>query len=317
MMKNIIYLTTINNENQAIKYGRIERLFKKIVVNYRMIFKIMKIQKVGNFTMGILPFQKEKISLESLEKILRYQIHKGTITPNTKLVLPNYLTTVEVKAVLKKLSISYIDGTLAKKVLLGKALDYISYLQHKKKTEKEVTFLVSHTSETIEKLIKEIALASKCTKIVSKNIYEFKKLEMMLYEEYGIALQFSNSYQKSLKKSKLIINLDDQTEINEYKIDTNAIIINLEKPIKIKSKSFQGIVINSYQIKFKKELKKYIGTLNLTDEFNPFILYESLLYQQEAYSKGIISNNNIKIVGFIGANGPIHTREFKNMKENS
>ena len=42
--------------------------------------------------------------------------------------------------------------------------------------------------------IKEIAKLVKNLKIVSINIYKFRKLEEKLYNELGIAIQFSNSF---------------------------------------------------------------------------------------------------------------------------
>ena len=79
----------------------------------------------------------------------------------------------------------------------------------------DVTILANQASELNLYLIERLSKLVKSIKIVSSNIHKFKNLETKLYEEDGIAIQFSNSYQKSLAKSKIIVNLDfNEIEIN-------------------------------------------------------------------------------------------------------
>ena len=142
-------------------------------------------------------------------------------------------------------------------------------------------------------------------------MYKFKKIEEKLYDEYGIAIQFSNSYKKSLSKSNIIINLDfDEIDLNEYLIYDRAIIINcINQNIKIKSKLFNGVVINSVNISFNQELKDKFKTLGLYNDFSSLILLASVL-EQENY-KTDINNYLVKIKNIYGNNGQISKNELK------
>ena len=148
-------------------------------------------------------------------------------------------------------------------------------------------------------------------KIISNNIYKFKKIEEKLYDEYGIAIQFSNSYKKSLSKSNIIINMDfDEIDLNEYLIYDRAIIINCtNQNIKIKSKLFNGVVINSVNINFNQELKDKFKNLGLYNDFSSLVLLASVL-EQENY-KTDINNYLVKIKNLYGNNGQISKNELK------
>ena len=137
-------------------------------------------------------------------------------------------------------------------------------------------------------------------------------MEEKLYNENGIAIQFSNSYKKSLKKSDIIINLDFcETDINEYEINTNAIIINTEDKLKIKTKLFNGIVVNSYNIKFVKTVNKLNEIIKILDEFDNLFIYESIINSDNKY---LLNDNNVKVINTIGNNGIILDKEFKNIR---
>ena len=194
-------------------------------------------------------------------------------------------------------------------------IEYINELQKKQITQREITFLVEENNELNNYIISKIAMQSKITKIVSKKIYKFKALEENLYNEYGIPIQFSNSYQKSLSKADIIINLDfDNMEINEYNINNHAIIINTKGVVKIKTKSFNGIVVNSVNIKFSERLKELFDKNFLLGKYDNIILYESTINcRNRDYSKieEKKENDKVKILNLIGNNGIISRREIK------
>ena len=156
----------------------------------------------------------------------------------------------------------------------------------------------------------------KVLKIVSLNIYKFKNLEEKLYNEYGIPIQFSNSYRKSLEKSKLIINLDfNEFEINEYEIFDKAIIINcINENIKIKTRLFNGIIINSLDIEYKKELIDEFKKMKICEDYTKLIIYASTIEKENAlniFEK--LKLDEVIVTGLIGNNGPINKKEFKNI----
>ena len=314
-MENIIYIKKLDDYDEIINCKlKLSVTLKKIIFLYKNIFNIITKQSKDEFNIWVLPFQ-EKISDNKLNKIIDKQIKRYKITENTRLVVSKSLLSKNMTDILRKYNINYFNGNLIKKILIFKVLDYINNLQNKELNKRNITILVNEDNNINKYIIKNIALNSKTTKIVSKKINKFKSLEEELYNEYGVAIQFSNSNKKSLSKSEIIINLDfDEVEVNEYDINNNAIIINTKNSLKVKSKLFNGIVINSYEIKFLQKLKNKFNKNNLLHRYDNLILYESIIDWKNANDKNIIEKieeDNIKIINLIGNNGIINKKEFK------
>lgn len=317
-MEDVIYLKKVDDYDEVVNCKmKLPLILKKIIFLYKNIFNITTKNSKDGFNIWILPFQ-EKISDSKLEKIINKQIKTNKITENTKVTVANSLIFMNITNILKKYNINYFNGNLIKKILLFKVLDYINNLQNEELNKRNITILVNENNELNNYVIKNIALNSKTTKVVSKKIYQFKILEEKLYNDYGVAIQFSNSYKKSLLKSEIIINLDfEEIEINEYDINNNAIIINTKNYLKVKSKLFNGMVVNSYRIKFLQELKDIFSRNNLLHRYDNLILYESIINWKNTNYKEIAEKDDIKIINLIGNNGIINKREFKIMSEKS
>ena len=108
----------------------------------------------------------------------------------------------------------------------------------------------------------------------------------------------------------------NELDISEYRIDNDAIIINcFKEKVKIKSKLFNGIVVNNYKIELPKELKDKFKKANLFNEYNNFILYESMLNSEKNIFKiyNRIEEDKIMIKNLVGNNGIINKNEFKNI----
>lgn len=317
-MEDVIYLKKVDDYDEVVNCKmKLPLILKKIIFLYKNIFNITTKNSKDGFNIWILPFQ-EKISDSKLEKIINKQIKTNKITENTKMTVANSLISMNITNILKKYNINYFNGNLIKKILLFKVLDYINNLQNEELNKRSITILVNENNELNNYVIKNIALNSKTTKVVSKKIYQFKILEEKLYNDYGVAIQFSNSYKKSLLKSEIIINLDfEEIEINEYDINNNAIIINTKNYLKVKSKLFNGMVVNSYRIKFLQELKDIFSRNNLLHRYDNLILYESIINWKNTNYKEIAEKDDIKIINLIGNNGIINKREFKIMSEKS
>ena len=284
---------------------------KKTIFWFKNKFNIITKKKINNINILVLPF-KSIISNKKFKKIIRKQIRKLYINENTKLVLSKSFTNNEIKNILDKYNVKYINENVAKKQLIFKVMDYINRIQKKEQNQREITILANNVTDININLITRFAFESKSVKIVSKQINKFKNLEEKLYNENGIAIQFSNSYKKSLKKSDIIINLDFcETDINEYEINTNAIIINTEDKLKIKTKLFNGIVVNSYNIKFVKTVNKLNEIIKILDEFDNLFIYESIINSDNKY---LLNDNNVKVINTIGNNGIILDKEFKNIR---
>lgn len=309
-MGKVIYLKRVDDYDEIVK-NRLPLTFKRIIYLYKNIFNKITEKKNDDLNIWIFPF-KEKVSDNKLEKILIKQIKKRKLVDNTKVVVSDNLIKHNIVDILKKYEIEIINGKMIKKNLIFKALDSICEIQNKELNSREITILVDENSKINDYIIKNLAMQVKTLKIVSKKIYKFKNLEKELYENYGIAIQFSNSYKKSLLKSEIIINLDfNEIEINEYEINNKAIIINTEESLKIKTKLFNGIIINSYKIKFSKELRDIFSRNCLLHRYDNLILYESIMNLNENEHLELLEKDKVRIINFIGNNGIINKKEFK------
>lgn len=312
-MKKIIYLKELNSYDEILKkeYKNFPMFFKKIIFLFKNLFNIVTKKNIEGNNIWILPI-KEKYTDDKIRNIIRKKLK----IDNNTYVISKELSNGNICKIMNEYSLGYITEEKAKKVLIIPVLQYISKLQKKDINSLDISILVNDNSEINLLLIEEISKIVKSIKIVSLNIYKFRKLEEKLYNDEGIAIQFSNSYKKSLEKSNIIINFDfNEIEINEYNIYNNAIIINCYKDnIKIKSRLFEGIVINSYDITIDKELMQKFKDINIYYNYKNIILYATLLKDRNI----IISYQNndeecVRIKNLIGNNGVINKKEFKNM----
>lgn len=317
MNRKIIYLKETSSFKEILKkkHNKMPLFIKKAIFLYKNIFNIITKKSIENNEIWILPI-KEKYFMNKIERILK----KALINQNNIYLVSNELSNNQMCQIMDEQKQEYITEEKIKKVLIIHILQYISNLQKKEISNLEVTILVNNTSALNMYLIEEIAKLVKSLKIVSLNIYKFKKLEEKLYNEYGIPIQFSNSYKKSLEKSKIIINFDfSDIEINEYEIFDKAIIINcINDNIKVKSRLFNGIIANSCDIEFKKEVINRFKQMEIYDNYKKLLLYASIIENEEnilkIYEK--LKLDNVTITGLIGNSGIINKKEFKNINKN-
>ena len=84
--------------------------------------------------------------------------------------------------------------------------------------------------------------------------------------------------------------------------------------MEIKSKSFQGIVINDYEIQFSHELEQELFQKGIENDFTTLELYAGVVNwkQEEEYEIiNDIKKKQIRIENFIGNHGTINIKEFK------
>lgn len=316
MNKEIIYLKEVESYDDILKkeHKRMPLFLKKVIFLCKNIFNIITKKKMDGNNIWVLPM-KEKYYKNKIENISK----KSLLNPENIYLVSNELKNNQIEEIMNELKIEYITEEKIKKVLLASILEYITNIQKIKIQDLELTILVNNTSSLNMYLIESLSQQVRSLKIVSLNIYKFKKLEEKLYNEFGIAIQFSNSYKKSLEKSRIIINLDfNQIEINEYEIFDKAIIINcINDNIRIKSRLFNGIIINSCDIELKKELINEFKEIRVYENYTRLSLYASIIENEKDILKIYerLELDDIKIVNLIGNSGTINKKEFKNISK--
>ena len=165
--------------------------------------------------------------------------------------------------------------------------------------------LINDFTDINKEIIINIAKNIKRLNIVTNHIERCKKIEQYLYDEFGVMLNISNNKNKSLLKSKIIINIDFPEElVNKYRIFDKAIILNVNDNIILKSKRFSGINVSYYKINIPDKYR--------IEGFKDEIIYESLIYGDKYKNvKNRVNKDEIEIKKIIGKNGIITETEIK------
>lgn len=255
----------------------------------------------------VVPFSKSsKMYNDIVINKLTKKLDKQDIR---NVVLSNQLKTeVNLRLGLADKNIHILDGKILMHYLTTEIIEYIYINMKKDISEGKISVLVNNLDETITKEIIELAQKVKRLNVVSNHLEKFKKIEEILYNNFGIMISCSNNRKTSLIKADIIINFDFVEEaINSYKLSNNAVIVNVLDTINIKSKKFCGINISNFKIE---------GTnLNEPDGFFKEEIYEANLLSLKNYEKikEKIKKDNIKITRLIGNNGPIINEEYINI----
>ena len=202
-------------------------------------------------------------------------------------------------------AINVFDGRWLEKYLSIQILDYIVTQKEIKKEETEIAVTVNQITDLCIETIKILAKQYKRLTVVTNHIDKLRKIEKEIYENEGILIIISNNQKKSLSKSKIILNMDfNKQSLNKYRINENAVIVNLEGDMKIEEKRFNGINVNDYEISVGRE--EIIWRENMK-KFRTKDLLESVLYIKDTYSNisKKINKNKVSITELYGINGKV------------
>lgn len=195
-----------------------------------------------------------------------------------------------------------VDGKWLFEVLSEKIIDYVVSKKDLKKEDTQLSILVNDLSDIMLEKIKILVKQYKRINIITNHIGKFKKIEEQFLSKDGIMITVTNNKKKSIAKSKLILNVDFPEElINKYKIYDEAIIINIKQNVRIKSKRFNGICVNDYEIKFKTDLSYDNDKLN---KYNNKYIYEAQIYKKQPINNIMrkIDRDKVEIAKLIANN---------------
>lgn len=274
----------------------------------------MKTYYIEKMDKHILPIYKVKIEQDNCKiylnlekgKNIRKVINKLINNEATNVVLSKEL--FENKDLINALNannIKVFDGRWLEKYISFEILDYVIEQKGLKKQETEIAITTNEITDLSIEIIKVLAKQYKRVTVVTNYINKLRKIEKEIYEKNGILIVVSNNQRKSLLKPQIILNLDFNKEVfNRYKINENALIINLEGDMKILTKRFNGININDYEIEVGKE--ENIWRENMRNFKNKDLL-EAVLYMKDTFQniRSKIAQNKVSIKEVFGINGKI------------
>ena len=256
----------------------------------------MKIEK-DNFKI-YANLEKER----NIIKVIKKLIKNGT----TNVVLSKELCeNRDLINAINSSGIDIFDGRWLEKYLVFEILDYVIKQIGLKKEEIEFAITTNEITDISIEIIRTLATQYRRLTVVTNHIEKLKKIEKEIYEKHGVLIVISNNQKKSLLRPRIILNLDFNKEVlNRYKINETAVIINIEGDMKIKSKRFNGININDYEIEVGREEIIWRENCN---KFKAKDLLEAKLYMKDTFYniKRKIAKNKVSIKEVIGENGKI------------
>ena len=240
---------------------------------------------------------KDKKIKKLVEQLEKYKIKTA--------VLSEELYNIEVlKNNLYAKNINILDGKYLFKLLTEEIINYLC-TKIKRNTEKiELSVLTNDASSINKQIIIDSAKKVKTLNIITNHMNEFRELEDYLYNEKGIIVKVSNNCKTALQKTDIILNIDFPEEtVNKYFLPNKSIIVNINGEVKIKTKKFNGININNYNIIIPERYK--------INGYNNKFAYESYLFNKDyKIAKKQILEDKIQIQNLIGEKGKINNREF-------
>lgn len=279
----IIYIKELENEKLT--------FLEKIKVKLKLIL-VRKLDM--NRKILILPNIEDKKKFVKLNNKLKKAF-------NCKIVLAKSLKKYENEIECSKI----LRGKLVQKSLIYRIL---KLAVGNFKTQ-DVYILCKRYEMVIAKMSEYFADKVRTLNIVTNEIAKYKKLEDKIYNEKGIIITVSNNKKKSLKRAKVIINIDlNNEEINKYNICRNSVIINLSDEKIHKLTAFDGIIINNVQIDFDDNIRDIFIKHNLYGSFENSELYESIVGEDVDISK-------IRLKELIGNNGIINFHELYSIRD--
>ncbi len=202
-------------------------------------------------------------------------------------------------------NIKIFNGRWLEKYLTFEILEYVINQKGIKKEETEIAITTNEITDLTIETIKILAKQYKRLTVVTNHIEKLRRTEKELYDNNGILIVVANNVKKSLAKPPIILNLDFNKQVlNKYRINENAIIINVEGDMKIKSKRFYGININNYEIVVGREENIWRENMSVFENKD---LLEATLYIRDTFNniRRKIMKNKVSIKELYGENGKI------------
>lgn len=294
-----VYIKRLKKDDKIDDLKKVPKFLHKMLINIT--------KRTNNFYTNTIDEDKKiYLIIDENNKNIYKNIIKKLKNEKTK--------TQKVQIVLEDDLKEYIDYFSEFKILNGK--DFMNnnvktilekILENIPMALQDVFILTNKYNEQSIRTIKNIGQEFKSVNVISKEIEKYKTLEDILENE-TIVFSIANNKKKSLKKAKIILNMDFSNEqLQEYNICRSAIIVNLSKE-KIKDlKSFEGIIVQNVEIELEDSEKEIFKENNIIEEFKKVELYESIS------TKKIQDVKRIKKI--YGNNGEIDKKELINIRK--
>lgn len=213
-------------------------------------------------------------------------------------------------------NIRIING---KKLMEYMEFDILTYILEKQQAncKQEDIYIIFKKDSSLDLNFLKIFIENfRMTNVVTNDIERLKNVQDNLLEQDNILIAVSNNKKKALKRAKYILNINlTKEELEKYKINRDAIIVNIKENVKLDNPSFDGINVNYFKIKVPDEYNEKFEEIGENFEFAK--MYESILFKEEVQKKKLenvqerIKKDEIRISEIIGNNGTISEKELQ------
>lgn len=196
---------------------------------------------------------------------------------------------------LNEYGLKVLNGRWIFRFLLFDILDYVSEMRNIKLETLSLAILMDKADEIIMQQLEQIAKNVKTLKIVTNSKNSYLYIEDELFNIEGIAIQITNNKEKSISNVDIILNFDfNEERLENFKINPDAVIINLGNRIKLNTDIFKGRIINDYEINYSEE--NFDAKIR-KENFDKKILYESYIYRRDTFAniQNQLKIDNVKI----------------------
>lgn len=307
------FLEKLKNKNT--KFSKLQYnicyFFYKFIVFIKYLGNIITVKKIFYSYIFILPFSNKKVS--------KYKIRKS-IKKLKKLMQKYNVNTLALSNELKKIvkiedykpSINFLEENSIMPYLIQEILSYVLEANKARAELEDLYICIKQQSPFYIENIYYLSNYLKTINIITPNIKNFQKVANKL-EESGMLITVTNNKEKSLKRAKLIVNIDfTEEELETYIIYRNAIIISMKQEKAYKNVGFDGLQIKQIEIDASKEIKNTFKKYNLLENYSLSVLYNSVLSGIKGFenAKLKIEKDEVKIVKLYGNNGEISKNEY-------
>ena len=281
--------------------------------------------------------KEEKVCIKIIQKLYKLKINTIIFSKSLSIGEKSFRKLILNKLEENKREIQEIQGRKLIEYMQYEIFEYILKMQEKNIHQEDIYFLIKKDNRLDLEFLKEFIENCKTVNIVTNDLERYKKIQENLYEKENILISVSNNKMKALKKAKYVFNINmNEKEIEKFKINRNAIVLNVRENFNYVENGFYGININKIKVNIPDE---YIETFEKisndeTDKFDEVKLYEGVLMQKLEIEKNkslvnvenninnmyfnkvrnILKKDGIKILKLIGKNGEIDADDFARIK---
>ena len=253
--------------------------FYKFIVFIKYIGNIITVKQLYYSYIFIFPFNNKNKSKYKLKKCMK---NLQKIIPKYKLNTLAFSNELKEKTNIEEYAehltkIHFLEENSLMPYLIQEILSYILQIQKTRTEFEDLYICIKNISTFYTENIYYLSNYFKTINIITPNIKNFQKIANKL-EENGILITVANNKEKSLKKAKLIVNVDfNKEELSKYIIYRRAIIISIKEKEAYNNIVFDGLQIKKIEINVANEIKENFKKYNLLKNYSLSVLYNSVI----------------------------------------